>query len=156
MTATQPTIPWAHTSDEFDEYWEDAQPGYVPDILSTMFAQQQEHMRAYEEQQHTTPTLPEHMHGDINHPLIQAKVREFAGYTIEELYEAIGILKNKPWKQTFRTLTPEQHAEFLEELADAWHFFIELHIIAGVTPEEVFRQYFRKTLINAQRRDTGY
>ncbi|QGJ94514.1 dUTPase [Gordonia phage Yarn] len=152
MTAI--SIPWTHTSDDFDEFWEeDPNVSSVPDILSTMFAQQQQHMRAYDEQQHTTPTVPEHMHGDLYHPLVQAKIREHAGYTVEELYEAIGHLKNKPWKQTFKDVSKE---EFLEELADAWHFFIELHIIAGVTPEEVFRQYFRKALINQQRRDTGY
>ena len=153
MTATQPTIPWAHTSDDFDEFWEDSDVTFVPDILSTMFAQQEQHMRAYDEQQHTTPTVPEHLHGNLRNPLVQAKIREHAGYTVEELYEAIGHLKNKPWKQSFRDVPKE---EFLEELADAWHFFIELHIIAGVTPEEVFRQYFRKALINEQRRADGY
>lgn len=149
-----PTIPWSHTTDDFDELWEDGENvTFVPDILSTMFAQQEQHMRAYDAQQHTTPTVPEHMHGDLHHPLVQAKIREHAGYTVEELYEAIGHLKNKPWKQSFRDVPKE---EFLEELADAWHFFIELHIIAGVTPEEVFRQYFRKALINEQRRADGY
>lgn len=155
--AENPTIPWTHTSDDFDEYWEDLPdlPG-VPDILATMFTQQLEHMRAYGSQQHTTPVIPEHAYGDLDHPLVQAGIREHASYTVEELYEAIGLLKNKPWKQSFRHLTDEQRAEFKEELADAWHFFIELHIIAGITPEEIFRQYFRKALINAQRRQNGY
>lgn len=149
-------IPWSHTDDDFDELWEDESPGFVPDILSTMFNQQLLHMRAYGNQQHTTPVVPEHAYGDLDSPLVQAGIREHASYTVEELYEAIGILKNKPWKQSFRHLTPEQKQEFLEELADAWHFFIELHILAGVTPEEIFKQYFRKTLINKQRRETGY
>ncbi|QGJ96831.1 dUTPase [Gordonia phage Cleo] len=150
-------IPWTSTTDDFDELWQTADegdaPDFVPDILATMFAQQLEHMRAYGDIQHTTPKIEPHQWGDIQSPLVQAKIRESAGYTVEELYEAVNLLKNKPWKQSFRTTDREA---FLEELADVWHFFIELHLLAGVDPEEVFRQYFMKSLKNVQRRDEGY
>ena len=150
-------IPWTSTTDDFDELWQTADegdaPDSVPDILATMFAQQQEHMRAYSDIQHTTPKIDPHQWGDIQSPLVQAKIRESAGYTVGELYEAVNLLKNKPWKQSFRTTDRDA---FLEELADVWHFFIELHLLAGVDPEEVFRQYFMKSLKNVQRRDEGY
>ncbi|QDP45220.1 nucleotide pyrophosphohydrolase [Gordonia phage Mayweather] len=148
-------IPWTSTSDDFDELWEDLPnpPDSVPDILETMFAQQLGHMRAYADIHHTTPDVPEGAYGSIDSPLVQAKIRETAGYVTEELYEAVGLLKNKPWKQTFRE--PDREA-FLEEIADVWHFFIELHLVAGISAEEVFRQYFRKTLINEQRRASDY
>ncbi|WNN95773.1 dUTPase [Gordonia phage Fribs8] len=152
-----PRIPWTSTTDDFDELWQTADegdaPDFVPDILVTMFAQQLEHMRAYSDIQHTTPKIEPHQWGDIQSPLVQAKVRESASYTVEELYEAVGLLKNKPWKQSLRAT---DRAEFLEELADVWHFFIELHLLAGVDPEEVFRQYFMKSLKNVQRRAEGY
>ena len=150
-------IPWTSTTDDFDELWQTADegdaPDFVPDILATMFAQQQEHMREYSDIQHTTPKIDPHQWGDIQSPLVQAKIRESAGYTVEELYEAVNLLKNKPWKQSFRTTDRDA---FLEELADVWHFFIELHHLAGVDPEEVFRQYFLKTLKNTHRRAGGY
>ncbi|MCA1841290.1 MAG: hypothetical protein LC723_13370 [Actinobacteria bacterium] len=81
-------------------------------------------------------------------------MRENAGYVIEELMEAIGgHLKNKPWKQT---KVPVDVDAFREELSDVWHFFIQLMLLAGVTPIEVFTGYFRKSLINEQRRQNGY
>ncbi|QCW22057.1 dUTPase [Gordonia phage Yakult] len=148
-------IPWTTTTDTFDEMWEDHVPALagVPDTLATMMAQQAKHMREYAELQHTTPAIAEHDWGKLDLPLVQAKLRESAGYMVEELYEAIGHLKNKPWKQTFKEV--DQDA-FREEVSDATHFFLEFLILAGISPEELFVQYFRKTLINEHRRATGY
>lgn len=149
-------IPWTPTDDEFDELWskydnDTQQLENVPDILSTMFEQQRKHMLAYDDLQNTH-TRTAHGYG-LEDRKVQANVREFAGYHIEELYEAINHLKNKPWKQTDKMVNRD---EFLEELADAWHFFIEMHIIAGVSPVEVFTAYFAKTLVNNERRASGY
>ena len=150
------TIPWVSTSEVFDDMWindPERDTAGVPDILATLFRQQEHHMAEYVEIQHTTPKLEPHGWGKIDDPLVQAKIRESAGYMVEELYEAINHLKNKPWKQTMQTTPLEA---FREELADAWHFFIELHIIAGLTAEDVFAEYFKKTLINVARREGGY
>jgi NTP pyrophosphatase (non-canonical NTP hydrolase) len=154
--SVEDSIPWCSTGDEFDDLWDESpwsreQPEAVPDILCTMFNQQRKHMGAYQEIGHTTPEP--HEWGDLNSRRIQAALREFAGYTVEELYEAINNLKNKPWKQTDR---PTDVEAFKEELADAWHFFIEFHILAGIDPEEVFRSYFRKTFVNVNRQQNGY
>lgn len=146
-------IPWRASTDGFDEHWgKEEGLGFIPDILETMFAQQFDHMQAYATINEDAQ-LPPHLWGDLDHPRTQAAIREFAGYTVEELYEAINHLKNKPWKQTHR---PTDTAEFKEELADAWHFFIELHILAGLNPLDVFEEYFRKTLVNKHRQETGY
>lgn len=145
------SIPWTAAPDDFDEHWED-HASAVPDILATMFEQQARHMQAYaninEEAQ-----LPPHLRGDLDSARTQAAIREFASYTVEELYEAINHLKNKPWKQTHR---PTDKPAFMEELADMWHFLIELHILAGITPVDVFENYFRKSLVNQHRQETGY
>ena len=118
-------IPWTSTTDDFDELWQTADegdaPDFVPDILATMFAQQQEHMREYSDIQHTTPKIDPHQWGDIQSPLVQAKIRESAGYTVEELYEAVNLLKNKPWKQSFRTTDRDA---FLEELGDPYRLVL--------------------------------
>ena len=146
-------IPWTSTNDDFDEIWENQDdPGIVPDILETMFAKQREHMQAYA-QINEDAQLPPELWGNLDNRRTQAAIREFASYTVEELYEAINHLKNKPWKQTDR---PTDVAAFDEELADAWHFFIELHIIAGRDPLQVFQNYFRKALVNEHRQQTGY
>ncbi|AWY05236.1 dUTPase [Gordonia phage Margaret] len=148
-------IPWTATSDAFDELWEDHVPALegVPDTLATMMTQQAKHMREYAEMQHTTPRIEEHDWGNLDLPLVQAKLRESAGYMVEELYEAIGHLKNKPWKQSFKEVDRDA---FREEVSDATHFFLEFLILAGISPEQLFIEYFRKTLINEHRRATGY
>ena len=158
MTTTQrpeDSIPWCSTGDEFDDIWDQSpwsqdQPDAVPDILCTMFNQQRKHMQAYSELGHT---IEPHLEGMLDNRTTQAAVREFASYTVEELYEAINLLKNKPWK---RSDQPTDVEKFKEELADMWHFLIEMHIIAGIDPEEIFRMYFRKTFINVNRQQTGY
>ena len=155
--AAASVIPWTASSDDFDDIWDSSpwaekQPEQVPDILATMFEQQKHHMQAYAAINEDAQ-LPPHLRGDLDNRQTQAAIREFASYTVEELYEAIGNLKNKPWKQTTRATDVEA---FKEELADCWHFFIELHILAGLSPEDVFRSYFQKAFINAHRQNSGY
>lgn len=148
-------IPWTPSPDDFDDLWDsspwaDEEPNSVPDMLATMFAQQRKHMQAYSELGHT---IEPHLEGKLDNRTTQAALREFAGYTVEELYEAINNLKNKPWK---RSDTETDVDAFREELADAWHFFIEFHIIAGIDPIDIFREYFRKTFVNVHRQQNGY
>lgn len=155
--SVEDSIPWCSTGDEFDDLWDSSpwsqeQPDQVPDILCTMFNQQLKHMSVYDELGGHGGLEP-HLRGDLDHRQTQRVLREFASYTVEELYEAIGNLKNKPWKQTER---PTDVEAFKEELADVWHFFIELHILAGIDPEEIFRMYFQKTFINVNRQQNGY
>jgi NTP pyrophosphatase (non-canonical NTP hydrolase) len=145
-------IPWTSTTDEFDELWENNESTTIPDILSTMFSQQLKHMQAYAHINEDAQLPPEKW-GSLDDPVTQASLREFASYTVEELYEAINTLKNKPWKQTVRGTDVNK---FHEELADCWHFFIELHILAGINPLDVFREYFRKALINEHRQQNAY
>jgi hypothetical protein len=150
-------IPWTATPQEFDRLWADEDARGIPDILTTMFAQQRQHMAAYSNLNPPNYS-PMSLVGattalELNTPIVQAAIREAAGYAVEELYEAINLLKNKPWKQTLRITNRD---DFLEELADMWHFLIEMHIVAGVSSLEVFQAYFAKTLINNTRRETGY
>lgn len=151
-------IPWTRTTREFDANWEHVGPDVmdgVPDILSTMFAKQAEHMIGYAKitggplitRRDDNPNY------DWDSRIIAAKAREFAGYTVEELYEAIGLLKNKPWKQSMKaTDVPE----FLKELGDMWHFLIEMHLILGLNAEDVFAMYFERAANNETRRAEGY
>src|SRR6266536_3435694 len=143
-------IPWTSTNEEFDQRWyNDATDTgqVVPDILETMFAQQRLHMEKYAEINPTALVAPER-HGKLEDPSTQAALRETAGYVMEELMEAVsGHLKNKPWKQTH---VPVVERAFREELADVWHFLIQLHIVAGMTPQDVFDAYFKKAQVNTE------
>lgn len=127
----------------------------VADLLATMFSQQRQHMGAYNgilDEKGITP-LSEDELGELTNERVHRAAREFASYTVEELYEAINHLKGKPWKRSFNA--PDREA-LLEEIADAWHFFIELHIILGISPSDIFMAYFKKTLVNKQRQQSGY
>lgn len=117
------------------------------DRLGEMYDQQCEHMSAYGIE---GEPVDQHWLGSRK---TQALLRENAGYIVEELYEAINLLKNKPWKKAFE---PVDREAFLEELADVWHFFLQLHIVAGIVPQEIYTAYFRKSLINENRRAEGY
>lgn len=115
------------------------------DRLEEMYDQQCEHMAAYDNLPQVAPW--------IGSRAVQASLRENAGYIVEELYEAVNLLKNKPWKKAFE---PVDREEFLEELADVWHFFLQFHVVAGIVPQEIYTAYFRKSLINENRRAEGY
>jgi hypothetical protein len=149
-------IPWTPSTDDFDEIWDDdsstSDASAIPDLICTMFAQQFRHMANYAEI-NPAANIQTHERGSIDSPRVQAALREFAGYTVEELYEAVNHLKNKPWKQTH---VETDRDAFMEELADVWHFFIEFHIIAGIEPLDIFKAYFRKALVNAHRQHVGY
>lgn len=142
-------IPWSTPNDSFDEIWS-ADSHFadrrVPDMLATMYAQQKKHMQVYDPDSYWTNL-------GIQSPTAQAKLREFAAYSMEEWYEAINHLKNKPWKKTF--VEADKDA-FLEEMADMFHFFLEFLIIAKISPEQLFRAYFAKTLINIDRQGNDY
>jgi len=84
----------------------------------------------------------------------QRWLKDMAWRIVEELGEAMNCLKNKPWKQT-EIRTDENH--YLEELADAFHFFIELCILSGLTnPEELYILYFKKSEVNKFRQRSKY
>lgn len=152
---TQHDIPWQATSPDFDDLWAqgDDSPDEAPDILVTMFTQQELHMQAYDRIQGRPTVTADNAEKGLVDRQVQAGIREFAGYTVEEMYEAINHLKNKPWKQSERGV---DHDAFMGELGDAWHFFIEMHIIAGITAEDVFMAYFGAAAKNIERQGNGY
>lgn len=150
------SIPWTPSGDEIDDlfFGADGQTPEnhpsMPDLLATMFEQQKQHMGVYGT---AFPADVRERAKALWRRETHVRVREFAGYTVEELYEAINLLKAKPWKKSFR---PPDRDKFMEEIADMWHFLIEMHIIAGITPEEIFQAYFRKTAINVERQNGNY
>lgn len=125
------------------------------DLLVNMFMRQMHHRTEYDKiyrAKGLNPPNPGEW-GNLNAPHVQAEIRELAGYVTEELYEAIGHLKNKKWKQTPRETNIE---EFYKELGDAWHFWLELMIFSGMTPDLIAKYYFGEGEKNDKRRAEGY
>ena len=87
----------------------------------------------------------------------QEAFRIWNQFLVEELFEATGLLKNKPWKQTEKLVDEPQ---FDEEMSDAVHFFLKLwllrHGTAEAASEALYRQYMGKSEINKQRQETNY
>ena len=91
--------------------------------------------------------------GAIDSRFVQWRIKDLAYRTVEELSEATNCLKNKPWKQS-EVMTDKEH--FYEELADAFHFFIELCITAGMDAEDLALLYHKKNAVNKFRQRSKY
>lgn len=70
----------------------------------------------------------------------------------DELHEALNEVGWKPWA-TSRHINEEA---FKNELVDAWHFFMNLLLVARMSPEELYIRYLRKREKNIQRQNDGY
>lgn len=125
----------------------------VTDLLVNMFFRQMAHVQQYGPSATAFGGLPRELWGNLDHPQVQATLREFAGYITEELYEGVNLLKNKPWKHTPKTTDP---GEFYKEMGDFWHFVVEFMIYAGMTPDKVQKFYFQMAEKNDDRRKEGY
>ena len=90
---------------------------------------------------------------DMNSCQGQQKLKDYAWRITEEIGESMSSLKNKPWKST-HVATDVDH--YREELADAFHFFVELCILSGIEADDLFKLYFRKAEVNAFRQRTNY
>lgn len=126
----------------------------VDDKLEAMFKMQGELIEKYLPIEEKAGFL--HIEGvpvDIDDPAGQDRMKETAWRIVEELGEAMNCLKNKPWKQS-PLATDQLH--FYEELADFFHFSIELFIEAGLDANKLFRLYFLKGQVNKFRQESGY
>lgn len=127
----------------------------ITDLLVNMFLRQAGHKAEYDNiyrAKGLNPVPPSEW-GNLNSPALQLELRTTAAYMMEELFEAINLLKNKPWKQTPRETDPDL---FYKELADFWHFMLEFMILAGMMPDKVAKYYFGVAASNDERRETGY
>lgn len=105
------------------------------EMLGWMFDRQRQLMEKYREIEGLPmPPLA------LQHAKHQAVLKDFAWRTVEELTEAYQIWDEAPegWSQQMI-----QRA-VMDELADAWHFFVELLIFAGVTPSQCLYALHRR------------
>lgn len=134
---------------------ENEQQEPIRDLLVNMMLKQAHHKMEYDKiyRAKGLDPVPPHGWGNLNDPRLQLEIRQTFAYLTEELMEAINLLKNKPWRQTARETDPEA---FYKELADAWHFWLELNLICGMTPELIAKYYFGEAAKNDERRASNY
>ena len=85
----------------------------------------------------------------------QQVCRDLALRGVEEMFEALQHLKN--WKP--HKLTEEKEfnkEEFLEEIVDAFNYFMALLIVVDVDHEKLFEAYLKKDQKIRKRLDDGY
>lgn len=125
------------------------------DMLATIFAGQTALMQKYHEQEKRNgEPMPEvDDHGILESRTVQMRLHSLYGFMSREMAEAMSHLDMKPWKDNPR---PTDRQEFVEEVSDTLHFFIEFCIVAGITPNDLFWGYFHAWEKNRERQTTGY
>lgn len=134
----------------------DAQIVSSYDRLGTIFRGQRTLMHKYYEQEirNGAHAIPAADYGDLQSRTVQMRMHEVFGFLVRELSEAMQELDaSKPWKDKPR---PIDEAKFHEEMADSFHFFVEMCITAGISPDSLFTFYFSAWEKNRGRQDTGY
>lgn len=92
---------------------------------------------------------------DISDKASQVILRETALKGVEEMFEALGHLKN--WKPHRDTDLPEiNREEFLEEIVDAFNYFFSLIILMGVDVDEFYCAFNKKDEIIRDRIKKNY
>ena len=85
----------------------------------------------------------------------QQVLRDTALKGIEEMFEALQHLKN--WKPHRNTDMPDfNREEFLEEVVDAFNYFLSVLVLVGVSQEDFFDAYLKKDTVIRSRLTSGY
>ena len=120
------------------------------DKLEHMFQQQEEFMKLLQKTR-KFPDWPI----DISAKPGQQLCREIMLSSVEEYFEAMQHLKN--WKKHRATEIKDiDRDEFLEELCDMMHYFVELLLVVGISVDDFFNAYIQKGNINKVRIQEGY
>jgi dimeric dUTPase (all-alpha-NTP-PPase superfamily) len=104
------------------------------------------------QQRHLDGGLPHQLTGETRANYIRTMVLA----TTDELHEALRNTQWKPWSNRDVHWSLEEQNAYVDELIDAWHFFMNLLLVAGVNADEFFNGYLRKNNINHGRIDDGY
>lgn len=92
---------------------------------------------------------------DLSKKQSQVVCRDTALKGVEEMFEALGHLKN--WKPHRSTELPQVDRDlFLEEIVDAFNYFFSLMILIGVDVQDFYEAFLKKDEIIRERVKTGY
>jgi len=116
------------------------------EALKKIFSAQEEFQRL----------LSEHKKLNVKFLLDRNKVqatKDMVLYLEEEAHELLRLLK---WKEHKLEQNVNEHPDYViqaikEEIIDVQHFVLNLALIWGFTPEEFYKEFFRKNNINKAR-----
>ena len=92
---------------------------------------------------------------DITQKKSQKILRQTALNGVEEMFEALGHLKN--WKShRVSEVNNIDQEEFLEEIIDAFNYFFSLLILCGVDQESFMKAFYKKDEVIKQRLKNDY
>lgn len=125
----------------------------IDDRLDKMLKMREEYMIALHK------FIPEGHPSEWPIDIIQKKnqqlIRDLAVRGIEELFEAIFLLKNyKPHKKTESSEFDRE--KFLEEIIDSLNYILSIPVLMGFTVDDVFRKYCEKDEVIHDRLKRGY
>lgn len=122
-----------------------------PDRLQEIFTLREEFMREIADKRGAYGSWPV----DISQKKSQQLVREVTLKGVEEIFEALGELKN--WKNHRLSENTSFNRElFLEEMVDSFNYFTAALILLGVDSEEFFEAFLKKDVIIHKRLEEGY
>ena len=122
------------------------------DRLTHIFKLREDFMLSLKERKpHTSPDWPV----DLSDRMSQQHIRDMALRGVEEMFEAVQHLKNwKPHRST--EIKDFNRDEFLEEVVDAFNYFLSVLILVGVDSDDLYKMYCQKDKIIHDRLGTGY
>ena len=122
------------------------------DRLSEIFERRESFMeRLRELMPNSSPEWPV----DLSEKENQQHVRDMALRGVEEMFEALQHLKNwKPHRQT--EVTEFDRSEFLEEIVDAFNYFLSILVLTGFSADDLIKAYRKKDEIINSRLESGY
>jgi len=122
------------------------------DQLHEMFRLRQEFMDKMKE---VHPSVYPPWPVDLSEKKSQQAIRDVALKGVEEMFEALGHLKN--WKPHRRTeIRQFDKDKFLEEVVDAFNYFFSLLVLTGTSADDLFEAYRKKDRIIHQRLNGDY
>lgn len=118
----------------------------MDDKLDLLFKLRQDFMQAISEKvDGAYPDWPV----DLEDKTSQKALREITFRSVEELFEALLHLKN--WKDHRASKKEFDRQEYLEEMIDAFNYFLAILVLTGVDSKEFFEAYTRKHKIITNR-----
>lgn len=120
------------------------------DRFSEMWQQQQKFMDLLKEKREF-PGYPVNTSTKSGQKLLKSITHE----CMHELFEANLLLKNSK-DHRITDLKEFDRESYVEELCDALHYFFEIAILSGISPDELYDAYIKKGKINVERVEKGY
>ena len=122
------------------------------DRLNHIFKLREDFMVALKERKpHTSPSWPV----DLSDKMSQQHIRDMALRGVEEMFVALQHLKNwKPHRST--EIKDFDRDEFLEEVVDAFNYFLSVMILVGFDADDLYEMYCQKDKIIHDRLGTNY